>query len=210
MYTPRHFQQTRSSAIAGLVRAYPLATVVYAGADGLVANHLPMELEGEGVLQGHIARGNELASADGAAVLAVFQGADAYMSPNWYPSKQATHREVPTWNYEVVHVHGRLRIIDDGAWLLGLLHRLTERHEATEPTPWRVDEAPADHVEKLLKAIVGVEIVIERIEAKSKLSQNHPAANRAGAVEGLRRRALRADLALAERMAATEEPDHGA
>ncbi len=210
MYTPRHFQESREAALAALIRAYPLATVVLSGANGLSANHVPLELAGEGALHGHVARANELVAADGAQVLVIFQGADGYISPNWYPSKQLTHREVPTWNYSVVHVHGRLRVIDDRDWLLALLHRLTNRHEASEPAPWSVSDAPADHVEKLLKAIVGIEIVIDRIEGKFKLSQNHPAANQAGAVDGLRRRAQGQDLDLAIQMSKTRDDADGA
>ena len=209
MYLPRSFQETREDALQALMRDYPFATVVLAGAAGLSANHLPLELVGNR-LHGHVARGNELAKADGAAVLVVFQGPDAYVSPNWYPSKHETGREVPTWNYAVVHVHGRLRVVEDKAWLRALLERLTERHEAGQPKPWRVDDAPADHTEKMFGAIAGLDIVIERIEGKFKLSQNHPARNRAGVVAGLRERAHRHDHDLAELMIATKELTDGA
>jgi len=137
-------------------------------------------------------------------VLVIFRGADGYISPNWYPSKQQTHREVPTWNYAVVHVHGRLRVIEDAAWLRALLERLTDRHEAGQPAPWHVSDAPEDHIEKMLRAISGLEISIERIEGKFKLNQNHPAANRAGVVDGLRERAGRGDAELADLMAQQE------
>jgi transcriptional regulator len=160
-------------------------------------------------LHGHVARGNELAKADGAEVLVIFRGPDAYVSPNWYPSKHVTGREVPTWNYAVVHMHGRLRVIEDPIWLRALLERLTDRHETGQAAPWRVDDAPADHVEKLLGAIVGLEIAIERTEGKFKLSQNHPAANRAGVVDGLRVRAHRHDADLAGLMIATKELTDG-
>jgi transcriptional regulator len=135
----------------------------------------------------------------------MFQGAQGYISPNWYPSKQVTHREVPTWNYVVVHVRGRLRVIEDKAWLRRLLDALTDRHEAGQPAPWRVADAPADHVDRMLGAIVGIEIEIERIEGKFKLSQNHPPANRAGVIEGLRRRNAPGDTALADLMQTREE-----
>ncbi len=113
---------------------------------------------------------------DGAEVLVIFRGPEGYVSPNWYPSKHETGREVPTWNYAVVHVHGRLRVVDDHGWLRQLLERLTDRHEAGQPQPWHVSDAPADHIEKSLGGIVGLDISIERIEGKFKLSQNHPAA----------------------------------
>ncbi|WP_201313385.1 FMN-binding negative transcriptional regulator [Dyella sp. EPa41] len=200
MYLPAHFKETRSEKLHALMREYPFATVIAWGEDGPCANHLPLELVDETRLHGHVARGNELAKLDGAEVLVVFRGPDGYVSPNWYPSKRETHREVPTWNYAVVHVHGRLRVTHEAAWLRGLLERLTDRHEAGQPEPWRVSEAPEDHIEKMLHAITGLEIRIERIEGKFKLSQNHPAANRAGVMAGLQQRARRADGALAELM----------
>ncbi|CAM0998239.1 Negative transcriptional regulator [Rhodanobacter sp. Root179] len=203
MYTPKHFQETRSEALHGLIRAYPFATVVTHGAGGLAANHLPFELV-DGVLHGHVARGNELAQQDGAEVLLVFQGLDGYISPNWYPSKHETGREVPTWNYAVVHVHGRLKVIDDAAWLRRLLETLTDHHEAGQPQPWKIGDAPEDHVEKSLRAIVGLEISIDRIEGKFKLSQNHPARNRAGVIAGLRERDGDGDVELAALMTQQE------
>lgn len=202
MYTPSSFREVRSEALHGLIRQYPFATVVTAGADGLGANHLPFELV-DGVLHGHLARGNELARCDGAGVLVIFQGAQGYISPSWYPSKHVTGREVPTWNYAVVHVHGRLRVIDDAAWVRALLERLTDRHEADQPKPWHVGDAPEDHIEASLRAIVGVAIAIDRIEGKFKLSQNHPLANRLGVIEGLRERAGAGDAVLAEAMSNT-------
>lgn len=205
MYTPKHFSESRVQALHGLIREYPFATVVAHAAGGLAANHLPFELV-DGVLHGHVARSNELARMDGADVLLIFRGPDGYISPNWYPSKHETGREVPTWNYAVVHVHGRLKVVDDAVWLRRLLETLTDRHEAAQPQPWKVSDAPADHIEKSLRAIVGLEIAIERIEGKFKLSQNHPAGNRAGVVAGLRQRDGDGDAELAALMAAQEEP----
>ncbi|MBU6248984.1 MAG: FMN-binding negative transcriptional regulator [Xanthomonadaceae bacterium] len=204
MYQPRHFVETREHALYGLIDAHPFATLVARATAGTAVNHLPFVRQGD-VLRGHVAGGNELAAMDGAAVVAVFHGPQGYVSPNWYPGKHANGgREVPTWNYAVAHVHGCLRVVRDAAWLRDLLDGLTDRFEATEPSPWRVTDAPADHVERLLGAIVGIELVIERIDGKFKLSQNHPAANRAGVVEGLTRRALGNDLALAALMQAQE------
>jgi transcriptional regulator len=204
MYTPKHFVETRVEALHGLIRAYPFATLVTRTADGLTANHLPFERVGE-VLHGHVARGNELARLDGAEVLLVFQGPDGYISPNWYPSKHETGREVPTWNYAVVHVHGRLRVIDDATWLRRLLETLTDHHEAGQPQPWKISDAPDDHIETSLRAIVGLEIAIDRIEGKFKLSQNHPARNRAGVIAGLRERDGDGDAELAAWMTQQEE-----
>ena len=204
MYTPKHFVESRVESLHGLIRAYPFATLVTRAADGLTANHLPFELVGE-VLHGHVARGNELARLDGAEVLLVFQGPDGYISPNWYPSKHETGREVPTWNYTVVHVHGRLRVIDDAAWLRRLLETLTDHHEAGQPQPWKISDAPDDHIETSLRAIVGLEVSIDRIEGKFKLSQNHPARNRAGVIAGLRERDGDGDAELAAWMSQQEE-----
>ncbi|GAB3792851.1 FMN-binding negative transcriptional regulator [Dyella agri] len=205
MYTPKYFAETRAEALHGLMRDYPFATVVAGAADGAVANHFPLELVGD-ALHGHVARGNELAQLDGAEVLVIFQGPQGYVSPNWYPTKAETHREVPTWNYAVVHVRGRLKVVEDAAWLRALLQRLTDRHEATEPQPWRVNDAPDDHVEKMLHAIVGIEIAIEHVEGKFKLSQNHPERNRLGVIAGLRRRDGDGDAELASLMALQEKP----
>lgn len=203
MYTPKYFAQTRADVLDGLMHAYPFATVVANTANGLVANHLPFELAGD-MLHGHAARGNELAQMDGAEVLLVFRGPDGYVSPNWYPTKHETGREVPTWNYAVIHVHGRLRVIDDAVWLRVLLERLTDHHEAGQPQPWKVADAPEDHIAKSLPAIVGLEVSIERVEGKFKLSQNHPARNRAGVIAGLRGRDGDGDAELAALMAAQE------
>ncbi|MGB3269333.1 MAG: FMN-binding negative transcriptional regulator [Rhodanobacter sp.] len=203
MYIPKHFEETRVEILHELIRACPFATVVTHAAGGLAANHLPFELV-DGLLHGHVARGNELARQDGAEVLLVFQGPDGYISPNWYPSKHETGREVPTWNYAVVHVHGRLRVVDDAAWLRRLLETLTDRHEAGQPQPWKVSDAPEDHIEKSLRAIVGLEISIDRIEGKFKLSQNHPARNRAGVIAGLRERGGGGDVELAALMTRRE------
>jgi transcriptional regulator len=204
MYTPKHFEEIRVEALHGLIRAYPFATLVTHAANGMTANHLPFEWVDE-VLHGHVARGNELAQQDGAEVLLIFCGPHGYISPNWYPSKHETGREVPTWNYAVVHVHGRLRVVDDAAWLRRLLETLTDHHEVGQPQPWKVTDAPEDHVEKSLRAIVGLEIVIDRIEGKFKLSQNHPARNRAGVITGLRQRDGDGDAELADLMAQQED-----
>ncbi|MEO6925952.1 MAG: FMN-binding negative transcriptional regulator [Rhodanobacter sp.] len=203
MYTPKYSKETRADVLDGLIRAYPFATVVANTTHGLVANHLPFELV-DGVLHGHVARGNELVQMDGVEVLLVFRGPDGYVSPNWYPTKHETGREVPTWNYAVLHVHGHLRVIDDPAWLRVLLERLTDRHEADQPQPWKMTDAPEDHIEKSLHAIVGLEVTIDRVEGKFKLSQNHPARNRAGVIAGLHERDSDGDAELAALMAAQE------
>ena len=203
MYTPKYSEETRADVLDALVRTYPFATVVANTANGLVANHLPFELV-DGVLHGHVARGNELVRMDGVEVLLVFRGPDGYISPNWYPTKHETGREVPTWNYAVLHVHGHLRVIDDPVWLRVLLERLTDRHEADQPQPWKMTDAPGDHIETSLHAIVGLEVTIDRVEGKFKLSQNHPARNRAGVIAGLHERDGDGDMELAALMTAQE------
>lgn len=209
MYLPASFHETRIDVLHALIRDYPFGTIVLHGAEGLAANHLPFELVSDTLLHGHVARGNELVQADGAPVLVIFQAADGYISPNWYPSKHETGREVPTWNYAVVHVHGHLRVTNDKVWLRQLLERLTDHHEADQPNPWHVSDAPEDHIEKMLQAIVGIEISIDRIEGKFKLSQNHPDANRAGVLRGLGERAGRRDDELADLMQQAEERRNG-
>ncbi len=203
MYTPSYFRETRVEALHGLIRDYPFATAVVQTAAGLSANHLPFERVGD-VLHGHVAGGNELARLDGSEVLLIFRGPDGYISPNWYPSKHETGREVPTWNYAVVHVHGRLKIITDAQWLRQLLETLTDHHEAGQPKPWHIGDAPEDHITRSLRGIVGVEVAIERIEGKFKLSQNHPDGNRAGVIEGLRQRDADGDRELAQWMVRQE------
>lgn len=202
MYTPRAFAENRSEVWHALMRAHPFATAIVQRPEGVAVNHLPFELI-DGQLCGHVARGNEMAACDGMPVSLVFHGPQGYVSPNWYPSKRETGREVPTWNYAVVHVHGRLRVIDERTWLRNLLDALTTHHETGQSEPWRIDDAPADHIERLLDAIVGIEIDVERIEGKYKLSQNHPVRNRLGVIDGLRQRHAPGDAALADLMQAS-------
>lgn len=202
MFLPAAFKETRREVIDDFLRAHPFATVVANAAHGLEASHVPVELIG-GVLRSHVARGNALAQLDGSDVLVMFQGADAYISPNWYPSKQEAHREVPTWNYAAVHVHGKLRVIPDAAWLREFLHALTARHEADEAKPWSMADAPADYIDALLKGIVGIEVSIERIEAKFKFGQNKSEANRRGVIAGLQQRGRPMDAGVVESTAKT-------
>lgn len=191
MYLPAHFAQPDAAALHGLLRAHPLATLVSSGADGLTADHMPLEFDpaagAHGTLFGHVARANPLwRHAAGQAVLAVFQGAQAYVSPNWYPGKATTHRVVPTWNYAVVHAHGVLQAVDDAPWLRALVGRLTHTHEHGRTEPWSVDDAPVDYVQQMLGAIVGIQIPLTQLVGKWKASQNRSTADRAGVAAGLR------------------------
>ena len=192
MYTPSHFEETRIEILHELMRQHPLATLVTLGSDGLNANHIPLELVPEpspfGTLRGHVARSNPLWSDFNHEIetLVIFQGANSYISPSWYPTKKETGKAVPTWNYAVVHAYGSLKIIDDPVWLRGLVERLTNHHEATKPDPWKVSDAPENYIEPLLRAIVGIEIPISKISGKWKVSQNQPNVNRTGVIKGLR------------------------
>ena len=139
-----------------------------------------------GTLRGHVARANPVwREAAGAQVLAAFQGPQAYITPSWYPSKAASAKVVPTWNYAVVHARGTLRVTEDAAWLRALVGRLTDVHEASRAHRWQVDDAPADYIEQMLRAIVGIEIEITSLQGKWKVSQNRSAADRAGVAAGL-------------------------
>lgn len=204
MYVPHHFVETRIRELHRIVREHPLGTLVTCTENGLDANHIPFLVDeqrgGAGVLQGHIARANPLWQEvpDGAQVLVIFRGEHGYISPNWYPSKQETHRHVPTWNYEVVHAHGALRIVDDEKFVRGIVARLTRRHEAGEPQPWKMGDAPADYLDQMVKMIVGIEVEVTRLEGKRKLGQNRDARDLEGAVRALRERG---QAPLAERMA---------
>lgn len=192
MYLPSHFEESRIEVLHELMRRHPLATLVTTGSGGLNANHLPVELDAApapyGTLRCHVARANPLwrDHAPGGEALAIFQGPQVYVSPSWYETKKQTGEVVPTYNYAVVHAYGALRIIDDPAWLRGLVTRLTERFEGASAAPWQVGDAPQEFIEKQLRAIVGIEMTIARISGKWKASQNRPAEDRAGAVEALR------------------------
>jgi len=188
MYQPAHFVEKDADALLALMKAHPLATLVRGGAE-LAADVLPLEVERHGDawrITGHVARANPLwREADGQPVLLVFQGPQAYVSPSWYASKAEHGKVVPTWNYTMVQAHGRLRAIDDAAWVRAFVTRLTEVHESGRPLPWHVTDAPEDFIAATQRAIVGIEIEVTRVEGKFKLSQNRDAADRTGVVLGL-------------------------
>jgi transcriptional regulator len=191
MYLPAHFAETRVELLHALIHEAPLATLITHGADGLAADLLPFELDPQpapfGTLRGHVARANPLwrEHPAEAEVLVIFTGPQSYISPSFYPGKAEHGKVVPTWNYVVVQARGRLRVIDDADWLRRLVGQLTERHEAAMAAPWQVDDAPADYIEQMLKAIVGIEVDLTGLEGKWKLSQNRNAADRAGVAAGL-------------------------
>lgn len=192
MYVPNYFKEDDTGTLQQYIRDYGFGLLVVADDSGIEANHIPFLLssvEGGtlGRLQCHLARNNPvwLRLQDGARVLVVFQGPDAYISPSWYATKAETGRVVPTWNYLAVHAEGSARIVEDPNWLKSHLHRLTDQHEASMDNPWSVDDAPMDFTERLVQAIVGVEIEIETLVGKLKASQNQPEKNRAGVKAGL-------------------------
>ena len=195
MYIPPHFAETREAELHRIIRAYPLGILITGGPDGLDANHVPFELDPSsgphGTLRGHVARANPVwqQASSGWEVLVIFRAADGYISPNWYPSKHETHRQVPTWNYEVVHAHGTLTIHDDEKYVRGVVARLTRTHESHEPHPWKMRDSAPGYVESMLQMIVGIEVQITRIVGKIKLSQNRELRDRSNAAEELRKRA---------------------
>lgn len=212
MYNPSHFQVTETSSLHALMEAHPLGMLVTHSDQGLDANHLPFLLHRPAAahaqdtagtpeqghtplhLWAHVARANPLVQqlVDGQPVLVVFRAEEAYISPNWFPSKHATHQQVPTWNYRVVHAHGRIRLRDDEAFVRGVVARLTRMHEqqvqAALPHPagaWKMGDAEPAYLQRMLQAIVGIEVEVARLEGKFKLSQNRVPEDRAGAAAAL-------------------------
>jgi transcriptional regulator len=193
MYLPAHFEETRTEVLHALIRSHPLGTLVTLDAGGaLQANPIPFLIEpgplGHGALRGHVARANALWRETRAEVeaLVVFQGAQSYVSPGWYPSKAEHGKVVPTFNYVVVQARGRLRAVDDAAWVRALVARLTQRFEADRAAPWAIADAPAEYIETMLRAIVGIEIELTALVGKWKVSQNRNEADREGVVAGLK------------------------
>jgi transcriptional regulator len=192
MYVPSHFEESRVERLHDLIDQFPFGILLTNGAQGLDANHLPFQLVRDqgpfGTLLGHVARANPIWREVGEddEVLVVFRGGDAYISPNWYPSKHETHRQVPTWNYRVVHAHGRILFHDDERFVRGVVARLTRTHEATQPAPWKMSDSPRDYMDAQVRAVVGVEIQITRLVGKSKLGQNKEQRDIEGAARGLK------------------------
>ena len=205
MYTPSHFALVQPDELHRIMRTYALGTLVTHSADGLDANHLPFEFDATqgplGTLTGHVASANPVwqQCAVGADVLVIFRGVEGYISPSWYPSKHEAHRQVPTWNYEVVHAHGRLTVRDDERFVRALVGRLTKRHEAAQPQPWKMADSAPEFIDELLGAIVGIEIEVSALVGKRKLGQNKAPRDRLGAAEAL---AAQGNAALAQAMRA--------
>ena len=200
MYLPAAFREDRLDVLHALIRAHPLATLITYGPGGLIANLVPFTLlndDEKGILRAHVARANDQVEAlrGGADTLVVFHGPESYITPSWYPSKREHGRVVPTWNYVVVQARGTPRVIEDAQWLREQIRALTSAQEGQRSAPWKMTDAPEQFISGQLRAIVGVEIPIEAIEGKWKVSQNRSAADRQGVEEGLQREEISEEMA---------------
>jgi transcriptional regulator len=191
MYTPKAFEVTDLPMLQAAMKQSDLATLVTLTSSGLVATHLPVlldETRGQyGTLSGHVSRANlQWKETDPATeALVIFLGLDTYVTPNWYPAKRETGRVVPTWNYGAIHAYGHVNFFEDAEPLRTLVTNLTNRHEAQFPAPWKVTDAPAAYIDSQLKAIVGFELEIVRLEGKQKFNQNRSVEDRMGVIKGL-------------------------
>lgn len=193
VYQPPHFVEADRDTLHALLRAHPLGLLISCGEDGPVADPVPFLLDADvgahGRLRAHVARANPhwklIAAQPESPVLVVFQGANSYITPSWYATKQETGKVVPTWNYATVQVRGAARTVEDTAWLAQQIRELTATHEAARTEPWQVEDAPERYIEAQMKGIVGIEIDITEITGKWKVSQNRPVADRLGVAEGL-------------------------
>lgn len=206
MYLPKQNEETRVEVMHCLIRSYPLGVWVALGDDGLVANHIPFEIDaarGEfGTLVGHVSRANPIwrGAPSPVASLVTFQGPQSYITPSWYPSKHEHGKAVPTWNYAVVHAQGVPMFIEDPVWLRQHVTSLTARHEAPQALPWAVSDAPEEYIDRMIGAIVGVEIPVGKLVGKWKMGQNRTEPDRMGVVAGLMARGDSAALGVADIM----------
>jgi transcriptional regulator len=206
VYLSPHFAEADLDAMHQLIREHPLGTLITLGAEGLTANHIPFILDtragGNGRLLGHVARNNAVWHDHDPDLdaLVVFQSTEAYISPGWYATKRETGEVVPTWNYAVVHISGRLVVHDDPKWVRGQAGMLTKQQEASQPAPWKMADAPPAYTATQLASIVGIEIPITRLVGKTKASQNRRESDRAGAIAGLRETGDPGDAAMADLM----------
>nr|WP_086938564.1 FMN-binding negative transcriptional regulator [Thaumasiovibrio occultus] len=191
MYIPAKFKQDNIEELVALMQQYPFATLVTTTDEGIEATHFPTLLEQRGddlVIKAHIAKANKLWQkvATGAEVLVIFNGPNSYISPNHYPTKKAHGKAVPTWNYVVVHAKGHIAYSHDPQWIYQLVDELSQAHESHSAMPWSISDAPAEYIDKMLPAIVGIKITISSIIGQWKLSQNQPEANQQGVISGLK------------------------
>ncbi|WP_372404014.1 FMN-binding negative transcriptional regulator [Acinetobacter piscicola] len=191
MYLPTHFKQEDLKELFDLVENNPLGSLMVVHEGEIEANHIPLELDRsvdeKGVLRGHIAKANPLFTLleNAQSAYVIFHADQSYISPNWYEGKQEHHRVVPTWNYRVVHVKGKIRKVEDDKYLRGVLARLTRTHEATQPLPWKMGDAPNDFIAEQLEKIVAIEIKIDSIIGKFKVSQNRSAVDAGNVAQAL-------------------------
>jgi transcriptional regulator len=214
MHVPQQFQMPDCAAKLALMRGHPFAALISHDAEGLMATHLPTLVKQDGVQQdgdnvvveAHLARGNphwkRLAANPGAEIMMIFSGPDAYIRPGWYPSKAADGKDVPTWNYAIVHAYGRAEMISDGAWLLNHVRELSAQQESPYEMPWTTGDAPAGYIEGLTRGIVGLRLTVTRLEGKAKMGQNRQERDALGAADGLDARRQGADAAVAAMMRA--------
>lgn len=204
MYISKHFEETRLEVLHALMRTYSFGALVTAGQGELNVNHLPFVVAPApspyGTLRCHVARTNPVWREFPTSIesMVMFQGPHGYISPSWYPSKKQHGKVVPTWNYAVVHAYGQPKIVEEIDWLTDLLNDLTDQHESSMASPWKISGAPKDYIDKMLGAIVGIEIPITRIYGKWKQSQNRPLADRHGVIAGLEARDEQQSSAVAE------------
>jgi len=205
MYTPNHFNETNIETMLQLIQAYPLGGLINVEQDGINANHIPFELLAPtedapfGTLRAHVARANPVwkSSHSQLDALVIFQGPQAYITPSWYEEKKQTGKVVPTYNYAVVHARGRMRVMDNPQWLLQHLQNLTDHQESRQAAAWKLSDAPADYIQKLLNAIVGIEIPVTALHGKWKVSQNRTEQDHSNIAAGLRLRQDHSDSAMA-------------
>lgn len=189
MFQPSYFKQKDNQQMLSFIQTYPMASIVSMSSKGLIGNHIPMlvvKRHDKYYLQGHVARVNSIWQDldETIDVISIFMGPNAYVSPNWYPSKKDDPKTVPTWNYVAVHVTGKISFFHDKEWLIHHLKNLSSTHEARVNESWKLSDAPNEYIDKMLKAIVGVEICISDIKGNTKMSQNHPEPNRQGVIKG--------------------------
>lgn len=190
MFIPKKFKQENIEALVDLMQQYSFATLITQSEVGIEATHLPMivsKTSDKFYLKAHIAKANPLwkSAANGSDALVIFNGPNCYISPNNYPTKKVAGKAVPTWNYVVVHVKGTISFIDDPQWIYNTIDNLTTIHEAEQREPWSIKDAPDEYIQKMLPAIVGIEIDVSSITGQWKLSQNQPEVNQREIVERL-------------------------
>jgi len=213
MYLPGHFVERNRERLIQTIREWPLATIIRVGSEGLTADHVPLVVieDSAGLhLQGHVPLANPMGDdeTDATAVLVIFHGPQAYVSPSWYPAKQEHGRVVPTWNYQVVQVRGELRVIRDASWIRHQIDTLTTQQESAMESPWHVADAPVGYTARLIDQLKGIEIAVHQLTGKTKASQNQPEANRRGVISGLGRLPEKrgADMASLVRQSLHEDP----